>query len=376
MKINTEFLVQFISSLSILSLLTYVPYWAGLLGLSNLEISLIAVYYGIAIFTTNLIIGRMSDLFGVRKPFVLVGLVITGFSIILLTLPNNFVEFTISRIFTGIGYGIYIPTLTALVTDKKLKLGKFSAYGTFAWAVGVVISGIIGVFWVPGLFLFSGIVVLGSAVIAVSIKEEKSTTKKYKHSSIIVFWQRKRIFSAFIIRHSLASAVWVLWPLYLATLGANEFSIAIIQVLNPITSSIIMNRITDSLDSKVMVNLGLLFTSITFFSYLIANVYFMILPSQIILGFSWAFLYVGVLRYGIESSDFDISTVSGWVNSIQSISVILGSLLSFIIISFYGTVVDLIILTGLGSLIIFLVNLIMDVKTNTTKISSVKNPMN
>ena len=367
MKTNTEYLVQFISSLSMLSLFTYVPYWASLINLSYLEITLISLNYGIAIFITNIVVGRLSDLVGVRKPFILVGLIITGISIIFLGLPSDFVLFSITRIFTGIGFGIYIPTLTALVTDKNLKLGKFSAYGTAAWAVGVIISGVIGIRWVPGLFLFSGLVVLGSAIIALTLKEEKTTTKKYEYSTMVVFWKRKRIFTAFIIRHSLASAVWILWPLYLASLGANEFSIAMIQVLNPVTSSIIMGKFTDKIDSKLMVNLGLIFTSLTFFAYLLANNWIFILPAQILLGFSWAFIYVGVLRYGIESSDFDKSTVSGWVNSIQSISSIVGSAFAFVVIFFSGTVVDLIIFAGIGSLLIFGINFLFDFKTKAPK---------
>ena len=368
MKTQIEYLVQFISSLSMLSLFTYVPYWGYLLGFSNLEITLIAIYYGITILITNLIVGRLSDLVGVRKPFILIGLIITGFSIPFLGLQTNFVIFSGIRIITAIGYGIYLPTLIALVTDKKMKLGKFSGYGTAAWAVGVVISGIIGVFWVPGLFIFSGIVVLGSFIIAITIKEEKSFNKKYEFSTLVVYMKRKRIFTAFIIRHSLASAIWALWPIYLASLGANEFSVALIQVLNPVTSSLIMNKFTDLLDSKLMVNLGLLISGITFFGYLLADNWIFILPVQILLGFSWAFIFVGVLRYGIESSEFDRSTVSGLVNSIQSISVILGSFLAFVIVYFNGSIADIILFACLGSLITFVVNYALDIKMHSSRV--------
>ena len=368
MKKNTEFLVQFISSLSMLSMFTYVPYWGYELGFSLLEISLISVFYGIAIFATNLIIGRVSDLVGVRKPFIILGLIITSISIFTLSFHSNFIEFSIFRIFTAIGYGIYIPTLTALVTDKNMKLGKFSGYGTAAWAVGVVISGIIGIFWVPGIFVFSALVVLGSAILALVINETKTNTKKYESSTMEVFWQRKRIFTSFIIRHSLASAVWVLWPLYLTSLGADELAVALIQVLNPITSSIIMGKFTDSLDSKVMFNLGLVLTGITFFSYLLATNWVMIFPAQIILGFSWAFIYVGALRYAIESTNFDKSTISGWINSIQSISVIVGSVFAFAVIFFGGTIVDLILFAMIGSLTTFIFNYVIDFRTQSTKI--------
>ena len=369
MKISTEFLVQFISSLSILSMSTYIPYWAYICGLSYLEVILVAAYYGVTIFIVNVIIGRLSDKIGVRKPFILIGLIITGISILLFSWPQNFVEFSISRIFTAIGFGIYIPTLTALVTDKKMKLGKFSGVGTAAWAVGVVISGLIGIYLVQGIFVFSGLVVLGSAFIALSIKEEKTSTQKYQFSTLTLFWQRKRIFLSFIVRHSLATAVWIIWPIYLSTMGANEIDISLIQLLNPITSSIIMSRFTDKLDSKLMFNLGLIFTSLTFIGYLLASNWILILPVQIVLGFSWGFLYVGTLRYAIESTDFDKSTISGWINSIQSISAILGAGFAFLVIYLGGTFIDLFIIACIGAFVMFLINFFMDFKITAQGIS-------
>lgn len=368
MEKNTEFLVQFISSLSMLSMFTYVPYWAYELGFSFLDISLISIFYGIGIFATNIVIGRISDLVGVRKPFIFLGLIITSISIFTLSFHSNFIEFSIFRTFTAIGYGIYIPTLTALVTDKNMKLGKFSGYGTAAWAVGVVISGVIGIFWVPGIFIFSALAVLGSAIFALVIKEERTDTKKYEFSTMAVFWQRKRVFTSFIIRHSLASAVWILWPLYLESLGANELAIAFIQVLNPVTSSIIMAKFTDSLDSKLMFNLGLLLTGITFFSYLLATNWVMIFPDQIILGFSWAFIYVGALRYAIESTEFDKSTISGWINSIQSIATIVGSVFAFTVIYLGGTILDLIIFAMIGPLVAFVFNYLIDLRSQSPKL--------
>ena len=67
-----------------------------------------------------------------------------------------------------------------MVTDKNMKLGKFSGYGTAAWAVGVIISGVIGIFWIPGIFVFSALVVLGSAILAFVIKEKKTNRLPWK----------------------------------------------------------------------------------------------------------------------------------------------------------------------------------------------------
>ncbi|MFX0173657.1 MAG: MFS transporter, partial [Candidatus Hodarchaeota archaeon] len=309
-----EGFIQFLASLATLSVFTYVPYWGNVIGLTDPEIALTATLFGIVAFSSGLLAGRLSDLIGVRKIFVIIGLLSGSITILGLAIPSK-IEFIFFRAVSGVGLGIYSPALVAIVSDKGDKIGNFSAYGSFGWTVGVLISGILGLFWVPAIFIFAALSLLGAAMVAINIKEEEAS-KKYQDSYFSVFWERKRIYLALAIRHSFAAAIWTFWPLFLVELGADTFWIAIIQCTNALTQTIIMNKFTDKMKNQHMVSLGLFLSTISFISFTIPINFIGIIPTQVILGLSWAFLYVGTLRFSIEKSHFDKSTAAGIITSI------------------------------------------------------------
>lgn len=347
--------IQFIAGLSHMALLTYVPLWAHQLGLSDPEVALVAIVYGMIILSSNIIAGRLSDLIGSRKLFIILGLAFSFPSVLLLIFPREALSFLVIRGLTGIGLGMFFPSLNALVSEKQQLLGRFSSIGSLGFTSGLLISGFIGIVWIEGIFVFSSLSLLGAAVIALYVKEDHSPVKKYKDSVIRIFLQRKSVYFAFMIRHSLAVSIWTFWPIFLVSLGADTFWIAIIQITNTFTQVIIMQLLTDKIKSETMVALGLLLTSITFMLFTIPQNFVGFIPTQIVLGTSWAFLFVGTLRYAIEYSDFDKSTASGLFGSIQSISFIFGSILALIITLLGGDYLAIIIIASIGTFVLFLI---------------------
>jgi MFS family permease len=289
----------------------------------------------------------------VRKIFVIIGLISGSITILGLVIPSK-IEFIFFRAVSGIGLGIYSPALVAIVSDKGDKIGNFSAYGSFGWAVGVLISGIIGLYWVPAIFIFGALSLLGAAMVAINVKEEEAS-KKYQDSYFSVFWERKRIYLALAIRHSFAAAIWTFWPLFLLNLGANTFWIAIIQCTNALTQTIIMNKFTDKMKNQHMVSLGLFLSCLSFISFTIPTNFIGIIPTQVILGLSWAFLYVGTLRSSIEKSHFDKSTAAGIITSVLPVANIIGSLIALMITSYGGSYLEIIILAAFATFITFIV---------------------
>ncbi|MHA2289364.1 MAG: MFS transporter [Promethearchaeota archaeon] len=347
-------LVNFLSSLAILSVFTYIPYWGKIIGLTDPEIALAATLYGIVAFASGILSGRLSDLLGVRKIFVIIGLLSGSVTIFGLIIPNE-LEFLLFRALSGIGIGMFAPALVGLVSDKGDKMGNFSAYGAFGWAVGVLISGVIGLYWIEGIFIFGGFSFFVAAILAFTIHEERVTQKKYKDSVVTVFWKRKRGYLALTIRHSFATAIWTFWALFLTDLGATTFWIAVIQCTNATTQSIVMNKFTDAMNSQKMISLGLLVSSITFISFTIPPTFVGIIPLQILLGVSWSFLYVGTLRYSVEKSRFDKATASGIITSIMAVSNILGSLIALIVSLIGGSYIDIIVSAAVATLLTFLI---------------------
>ena len=70
----------------------------------------------------------------------------------------------------------------------------------------------------------------------------------------------------------------------------------------------------------------------TFASFPLARNVLEVLPSQVLLGFSWACLYVGSLKYVTDNND-DRSTASGLLTSIMSLSGAIGPIFAAVIYS-------------------------------------------
>jgi len=76
-------------------------------------------------------------------------------------------------------------------------------------------------------------------------------------------------------------------------------------------------------------------TGVTFFSFTLATSFWQIVPAQVLLGVSWALLYVGGLRY-LMDRNVEKATVSGLFDSALSLSSIIGPLIGAFVISFGG----------------------------------------
>lgn len=361
--LSREGIIQFLANLATLSAFTYIPVWGQQIGLTDPEIALTATLYGIVAFSSGVFSGRLSDLRGKRKIFVIMGSITAAVTFFGLIIPQKF-EFILFRALSGIGLGMFAPALVALVSDKGDKIGNFSAYGSFGWAIGVLISGIIGLYSICGIFVFGALSFVSATVIAFTLKEEKASVKKFEKSIPVVFWERKEVYFALTIRHSFASAIWVFWSLFLIELGADTFWIAVIQCTNASTQTIIMTKFTDKFNSQKMVSWGLILSCTAFISFTIPRSFWGIIPLQIILGVSWALLYVGTLRSSIEKSSFDRSTAAGIITSILPVANLFGSFIALLIISIGGSYIDIMIAATLATFIVFWIFLLVEKGTS------------
>lgn len=352
--ITKEETVQFFSHLALLSLFTFVPVWAQEIGLSDPEIALVATCYGITVFGASILSGRISDLIGARKVLVITGLSFGSVAVLGLVLSNNLLTLLFFRGLTGIGYGISLPALIALASDKGEKMGRFSSYGTLGFSVGVLVSGIVGLFWVGGIFIFGFLGMTVSSVWALFIEEEPPSQKMYQFSILQVFWLRKHVYIAFMLRHSFASAIWTFWPLFLVSLGADTFWVAIIQMTNMLTQFVVMKKWTDQYNSQKMVAFGLVASSFTFALYLLPTSFWWIIPIQFFLGIGFAILYIGTLRYSIELSPFDRSTAVGIQQAMQSLASILGSAIALTFSLLQASYTEIIGFAALATLALFI----------------------
>jgi predicted MFS family arabinose efflux permease len=129
--------------------------------------------------------------------------------------------------------------------------------------------------------------------------------------------------------------IWAFWPLFLQQLGADYFWIGVTSAINTGTQFLVMYFLTDRGWSTGLLRLGLLLSSVTFISFALAPNFWWILPTQILLGISWALLYVGGLRAATEGHP-NPGAASAIFTGVLNISMVIGPALGALLVPIGG----------------------------------------
>lgn len=325
-------LVNFLTQLSIASSLLFIPLFAKELGASDFEVGLIFSAYSLALFFSSSIFGRISDFFS-RKIIMSVGLLLSAIFFFAQCLPKNATQLLIVRAFLGFSLGIFLPALISYAYSVNKKVGYFSALGSLGWALGQLIAGIIalycGIFTLGSLLtIIAFIIVLKERIPQERIPRERGSLKIIKENFSVYF--------AFFMRHVGASAVWLIFPIYLSNLGISKFWISVIYFTNSFLQFLIMQRI-EALSSGALMRVGSILSGIAFYLYSISSQNWHFLASQVFIALGWSSLYVGALK-AVLDKNIERSSVAGFLNSTIYLSTIVGSLIGGIIAEEFGYV--------------------------------------
>lgn len=305
------------------------------LGLSNNAIAYAAAMFAATNFMASYIFGRASDYYG-RRIFLYVGLIASSITFLLQIVIWDFWSFLLIRFLTGLCMGIFPAALIAYVHESKRRLGTFISFGALGWLMGMLVSGIIAHYlFLNSVFIFSSILFMLSFLIALKLPPIGHKPIKVPWFPIHIIKRNLAVYLGVLIRHSGAHMMWVFWPLFLQSLGANFLWIGIIQSFNAVTQFGVMYFIADKIKAERSIFIGLLLSGFTFLSFVLAKDYIQLLPTQIFLGMSWAFLFVGSVKYVNENNE-ERGTANGILYSIISISSVVGSLLAVVLIAIFG----------------------------------------
>jgi len=311
----------------------YVSVFARNLGIPDIGIGIMVALYSSALFFSSYIFGRASDRYG-RKMFIIVGLLVATVAFFLQIFAYDFISLIIIRILVGFCIGIYPSALVACVYEMKKDMGKFASFGSLGWFIGLTMAGIITTYFtIKGVFILSSLFSLIAFLVAFTLEPIKHKSMKVPYFPLKILKKNKSVYLSVLIRHSGAYIIWTFWPLYLISIGANLFWIGIIEAVNSFTQFVVMFSITDKVKSTLLLRVGFLFSTLTFFSFTLASDFWQILPAQVLLGISWALVYVGALKYVCEKNK-EKATASGILESVLSLCSIIGPLLATIILSF------------------------------------------
>ncbi len=317
-----------------LSAFTYVPILARVnLGISEILVTVIVGGFATASFLSSYIFGRAGDVYG-RRVIIRLGLLLATISFGLLLVSSDFVTLFIVRLMNGFCVGMYPGALAAYAFESKMKMGRFATWGAAGWGVGTLLAGYAAGFNIYFAFVMSTIffiIAFGSSLTLPPIDQASMSVPWFP---IETFKRNISIYMAVLIRHSSAFAIWTLWPLFLYDIGADPFMISVVQATNAISQVLFMVTITDRFESRRLVSIGLITSAVTFAWFPFATNVIEILPSQVLLGFAWAMLYVGALKYVTENNE-ERSTASGLLQSMLSLSGVIGPIIAAIIYSIW-----------------------------------------
>jgi DHA1 family quinolone resistance protein-like MFS transporter len=305
------------------------------LGLDDTSIAYVAAMFAATTFFSNYLFGRASDYYG-RRIFLFIGLSASAVAFLLQIFIFDFWSYLGFRVLTGVCIGIFPAALIAYVHESKRKLGSFSSFGAMGWLVGMIISGVIAQYlFLRSVFLLSSIMFFMAFLISFKLPPIKHKPIRVPLFPKKILKKNLAIYLGVLIRHSGANLMWVFWPLYLQTLGANLLWIGLITAINAISQTVMMYFIIDRIDCKKSIYLGLFLSGATFLSFAFAQNYIQLLPSQIFLGMSWSFMYVGAIIY-LNKYNEERGTATGILTSILNLSSLIGSIFAVFLIALFG----------------------------------------
>jgi MFS family permease len=352
--------IQLLSGAAIFSSMVFIPTYAEGLGASRFEIGIIGAAYAFAAFVSSFAFGRLADVRG-RRTILRVGLIASAGAALTQILAEQpaFADHTGvyvlagSRALLGFSAGMFPAALLAYAGERGKKMGKFVSFGSIGWGLGSFAAGVIGVFW--GMFLFSSIMFTLCFLIALTLPESKATRLKVPLFPVRIIRRNIRVYGAMLIRHTGANMIWIIFPIYLGTvLRLSLLEIGILYAVNPATQFAVMQSI-DRFRSETLVAVGILAAMMTFVSFLLARNFWEMLPPHILLGTSWACLYVGSLKYVMERN-VEKATSMGMLQSAISIASTAGPFAGGIIAAAFGLQATIYAAAGMATiaLIMFL----------------------
>jgi len=143
-----------------------------------------------------------------------------------------------------------------------------------------------------------------------------------------------RVYVPYLLRHTGANIIWVIYPLYIVSLGGDKFWVGAIYTVNLGTQFIVM-LFLDRFQDKQLIKAGLLLAIMTFFSFTLAQNFLHLLPMQVLLACSWAGMYVGSLLY-LMKNNVEKATSSGILNSVINVSQVFGALIGGAVSQLFG----------------------------------------
>ncbi len=288
-------------------------------GATNFEVGLIAAASGIAFLVSSLLFGRLSDIHG-RMTYIRIGLGLTAVSYLTQLLAQTPMTLLAARAFIGFGLGINSSVIMAYTYENQRQIGSFISYGALGWLLGALMALVLNNY--TSLFIVSSITAFAAFLVSFLLVEKTIAHMKVAVFPVNLIKADYKIYLAFFLRQLGGNAIWAIWPLYQAGIGATKLWIALVEVTNML-GQIVFMRILERFNPARMFQIGLLISAGVFVAYGLANRYWQLIPIQLVLSFAYSSMFVGALSYLLRRHP-EYGTTSGLMNSVNALSGVFG----------------------------------------------------
>jgi len=346
---------------------TFMPLFAVSLTNSYIMVGAIVAGYSLTQALSYAYFGKLSDRMPDRVFLIRLGFLLCSAAFFAHLLAFDGLSLFGIRLLAGVATGIYVGSLLVKSYEgdnkEKFVLAGIVSFGSLGWFVGTLGAGILEQLMnsdVRAVFALSGSMFLAGFIVSLRLKTSKTdvadlvkvrsnlslprlvektgSSSQSVASTIQLLRKNKIVYSSFFLRHLGASAVWSIFPIFLAhELGTSNLWIGTIYAINAVIQFIFMNRFGSLMQSNYYksIQLGAILSALVFIAYFFSQSYLHILPVQIILGVSWSFLYVGSLFYLLDKNK-EKATSSALLESTISVSAIAGPLIGGVIAEMMG----------------------------------------
>jgi MFS family permease len=313
--------VQLLANAALFASLIFIPNYAkDALGADAFQVGVIVGTYSFFVFLSSYAFGRLADVRG-RLWALRLGLVASAAAALTQIVAFDPWSLALSRALVGLAVGMFPAALFAYAYDARRPLGKFTSFGSLGWGLGSLLAGVLAAFW--QIFAASALLFFVAFAVALRLPALRVTPLRVPLFPVAVVRRNLPIYLGMLLRHTGANAIWVIFPLFLAeVLGLPFWQIGALYATNAGTQFLVM-RALDRVKSTALVGVGLLASLLTFLAFTVAVDFPSMFVAQVMLGTSWATLYVGSLKFVMERN-VERATSAGLLQSTMSIAAIVG----------------------------------------------------
>jgi predicted MFS family arabinose efflux permease len=189
------------------------------------------------------------------------------------------------------------------------------------------------IFTVRAPFLFSTILMMMAIPVALRMPFRNDVKMVIPLFPVKLIKKNISVYAPVLVRHTGASAIWVMYPLFIQELdgvGTDIFLwVGIMYGINSFTQFLVMPRL--HWKSGPLIAGGIIASIAVFLMFPMCTSIWHLMPTQVLLAVSWALIYVGAIKF-MMARNKERATVTGFLNSVLQLSAILGALIGGLIV--------------------------------------------